>query len=1594
MLAQHAIPCMMDTRCANVLQVLQTSPSAVGVLGDPATSAIITDALQHADFQTIAEPLIQCADQRCNAGIDDFLANFQLTSSTTVSTSTVTSTSAIISSSPTALPSAMPSEMPPPSVSPQQNMSCSAIEPSQCVLENCFPQIEACVTSGGCLHPLLLGFVTGQSQNFSLSEPEAFEALLSCIDNTTCQTPGWALAVNHVVTIDPTCVSDRCFGEADQCMANFSCLQQFMAFLNGDPMPDLDFLPESLRICMQNSCATITSEMPAPTSTVTTTSQTSVTTSTSSINLLQCWSMQCSDVQRRCIADNACRNLLLLLGNGGALSVPNDSISLDLLQCSDLRCGTYYLGPYSSGSSSTTQFVLTQTTIPTQVITSALITTPRSQTSINEPSIFCGPGCTRLHSEHVQCLAATCQQFMLACHEDARCAVRSAAFLDDTSFTLTPEDIGNIHFEAILQCADSNCGTNFGAIDVNGRCTQEVSSFPISTFLEIVSVPACQQPVQGINLGGHVVAAGSLYLALETYFNSTITSNLCRCAAILPLDIISMLVPVAGCTAVSQHALSNLPHFVSSCDLQSGYTWDPASPLCNRMCACFVHEENDACFLGRQSCSCEQDVCYPATLTVMTRNSSSSVALMGVDQNVDPQTGPSFECLRGLSRWPDQISFSTNDAGAAIVDARYSNLVEINSSTLHNLHREAATTLRVLLFGHSDNLVTIDSQAVRTFTALTDLRFDHCAIQELPCSLFTGLSRLQKLHLQGNIVSRLCPTLFAWLTSLQHLYLENNKITNLLPTQFSNLVQLKKLYLQGNLIREIMPQTFVRNTLLELLDLSNNKIALLPGTIFMTCLGESVDLSVRETIGCMLNPINVLYGGNVLQRCVHIRGNPLTCQECQTGVQIELEPPTPPLQGRDWYAGSQSCPAFSLRDCNDELDSYQNFTAGENGTIIHSVSIGDTWRSTRIPCNKSMLFQNYARGDLSSVMYDLVFPDVHIVPASVCIDQEEGIINLTPRAGFEGVFLAILRAVDVLGATVQIAEFRFHFFARDPFVRNPAISWPIRVYRADELIFDSDNHVVTNFSRVVPLMIGASYRIPVVGNASAAQRFWNFAGSADGSSISYSLQLQHDHDHNMGLHNTSAPPLGSILVDSSSGYILLADLPVGVYLIWLWAQDSAGQRIPVWDSPYYFQFVEPDPFRRSSLEWPFYLQSAGVRTVVYTSNTSYADHVSMVTSNITLNTSYQVPNPTLPKSLFFLNAFNNDSTKIRFQLQFILSSTSQMPAAGNVMVDSESGYIQARLTRRGNFTARLVATDGGEGSVVILVWVFQVKASDYSDASNGPNGRDCGDHGTAVDLVPFDNRFTCECSAVYTGANCDDRILTASSSGSSDSQLSDGSIWALIASGIVVIVFAGYTVTFCMRERRRRIEANKPHDFMQELAVVQGMGIDGNSFDRIVPAELSRSNVTIVEELGSGEFGRVKKGILQHSRGVQFEIAVKLLKENAPSSERAALLEEATITAQFDHPNVVGFVGVVTVGEPILVLLQYCSKGDLRTYLRGFADESDKGSVEVHMLVGLASGVANGMSYLASRKLVHRDLAARNILLDAASVPKVSTQFL
>ncbi|CAH6799315.1 Syk [Phodopus roborovskii] len=156
--------------------------------------------------------------------------------------------------------------------------------------------------------------------------------------------------------------------------------------------------------------------------------------------------------------------------------------------------------------------------------------------------------------------------------------------------------------------------------------------------------------------------------------------------------------------------------------------------------------------------------------------------------------------------------------------------------------------------------------------------------------------------------------------------------------------------------------------------------------------------------------------------------------------------------------------------------------------------------------------------------------------------------------------------------------------------------------------------------------------------------------------------------------------------------------------------------------------------------------------------------------------------------------------------------------------------------------------------------------------------------------------------------------------------------------------------------------------------------------EEIRPKEvyLDRSLLTLEDnELGSGNFGTVKKGYYQMKKVVK-TVAVKILKNEANNPAlKDELLAEANVMQQLDNPYIVRMIGICEA-ESWMLVMEMAELGPLNKYLQQNRHIKDKNIIE------LVHQVSMGMKYLEECNFVHRDLAARNVLLVTQHYAKIS----
>ncbi|NWZ72972.1 IGF1R factor, partial [Acrocephalus arundinaceus] len=185
--------------------------------------------------------------------------------------------------------------------------------------------------------------------------------------------------------------------------------------------------------------------------------------------------------------------------------------------------------------------------------------------------------------------------------------------------------------------------------------------------------------------------------------------------------------------------------------------------------------------------------------------------------------------------------------------------------------------------------------------------------------------------------------------------------------------------------------------------------------------------------------------------------------------------------------------------------------------------------------------------------------------------------------------------------------------------------------------------------------------------------------------------------------------------------------------------------------------------------------------------------------------------------------------------------------------------------------------------------------------------------------------------------------------------------------------------------------------------------------------EVSREKITVIRELGQGSFGMVYEGVALGlvKEGEETKVALKTVNELATMRERIEFLNEASVMKAFKCHHVVGgqlreregtwevwpltcqpslslqvrLLGVVSQGQPALVIMELMTRGDLKSYLRSLRPEAENNPglppPSLKDMIQMAGEIADGMAYLNANKFVHRDLAARNCMVSEDFTVKI-----
>ncbi|XP_048464463.1 tyrosine-protein kinase HCK-like [Rhincodon typus] len=143
--------------------------------------------------------------------------------------------------------------------------------------------------------------------------------------------------------------------------------------------------------------------------------------------------------------------------------------------------------------------------------------------------------------------------------------------------------------------------------------------------------------------------------------------------------------------------------------------------------------------------------------------------------------------------------------------------------------------------------------------------------------------------------------------------------------------------------------------------------------------------------------------------------------------------------------------------------------------------------------------------------------------------------------------------------------------------------------------------------------------------------------------------------------------------------------------------------------------------------------------------------------------------------------------------------------------------------------------------------------------------------------------------------------------------------------------------------------------------------------------EIPRSYVILESKPEVGHFteGRMRLN------GSNVRVLVKV--QSVDKTPDKAFLREVSIRKALQHNQLVQLLAVVTQSQPMLIITEFMSQGNLNSYLRSdFCRQ-----LELVLLIDFAVQVLDGMLYMEENGYVHRDLRSANILLTGNLVCKI-----
>ena len=140
------------------------------------------------------------------------------------------------------------------------------------------------------------------------------------------------------------------------------------------------------------------------------------------------------------------------------------------------------------------------------------------------------------------------------------------------------------------------------------------------------------------------------------------------------------------------------------------------------------------------------------------------------------------------------------------------------------------------------------------------------------------------------------------------------------------------------------------------------------------------------------------------------------------------------------------------------------------------------------------------------------------------------------------------------------------------------------------------------------------------------------------------------------------------------------------------------------------------------------------------------------------------------------------------------------------------------------------------------------------------------------------------------------------------------------------------------------------------------------------------SKYSVKDEIARGGMGAILRA---EDRQIRRQVAMKVMLVAEDEKSRARFLEEAQVTGQLEHPNIVPVheLGVDKQGRPFFTM-KLVKGRSLAEVLKALRDEPDKTrEYTLPRLLNIFGNICNAIAFAHSRGVVHRDLKPANIMV-------------